>query len=52
MNKTTKCTFGELYEATQKKASYIKSLGHNYIEIWESDWKTKTKELNKIWNSL
>jgi hypothetical protein len=38
-NKTVSKTFGELYENTLRKKEYILSLGFNYIEMWESDFK-------------
>jgi hypothetical protein len=37
-NKTTKCTFGELYKSTISKAQQIIDMGFNLITIWESDW--------------
>ena len=37
-NKTTNCTFGELYKKTQKKKQTCIKLGYNYVEIWESQW--------------
>lgn len=30
--------FGELYKETLEKERIIKSLGYNYISIWESEW--------------
>ena len=38
INKTTNCSFGELYQKTLEKENYIKNLGFNLITIWESDW--------------
>ena len=38
INKTTKCSFGELYQKTIDKENYIKNMGFNLITIWESDW--------------
>jgi hypothetical protein len=38
INKTTKCTFGELYQNTLNKEQQIRDLGFNLITIWESDW--------------
>jgi len=37
-NKTTHCTFGELYKKTQEKKKRCIELGYKYVEIWESDW--------------
>jgi hypothetical protein len=37
-NKTTKCTFGELYKSTISKEQQIIDMGFNLITIWESDW--------------
>ena len=37
-NKTTKCSFGELYQQTLKREQYIRDMGFNLITIWESDW--------------
>jgi hypothetical protein len=37
-NKTTKCTFGELYQSTISKEQQIRDMGFNLITIWESDW--------------
>jgi hypothetical protein len=44
-NKTTKCTFGELYQKTLDKEQIIKDLGYNLVIMWEYDW-------NKINNSI
>ena len=38
-NKTTKCSFGELYQKTVKKEELIKICGFNLITCWEYDWK-------------
>ena len=38
INKTTNCSFGELYQNTLKKEQKIKECGFNLITIWESDW--------------
>jgi hypothetical protein len=37
-NKTTKCTFGELYQITINKEQKIRDKGFNLITIWENDW--------------
>jgi hypothetical protein len=44
-NKTTQCTFGELYQKTLDKEKIIKDLGYNLVIIWEYDW-------NKMNNSI
>ena len=37
-NKTTKCSYGELYRRTLEKKETLINLGYNYIEMWESDF--------------
>jgi predicted nucleic-acid-binding Zn-ribbon protein len=37
-NKTTKCTFGELYQKTLDKEQQIKDMGFNLVTMWENDW--------------
>lgn len=37
-NKTTSCTFGELYQKTLKKEQIIKDLGYNLVVMWESEY--------------
>ena len=44
-NKTTKCTFGDLYQKTLEREQQIKDLGYNLVVMWEYDW-------NKINNSI
>jgi hypothetical protein len=39
INPSTKSTYGNLYNNTLKKRNLCRSLGYNYIEIWESEWK-------------
>lgn len=39
INKTKKCTFGELYNNTRIKRKICESLNYRYIEIWENSWK-------------
>jgi len=41
-------TYGELYENTLQKTEYIKKMGYNIIEIWESDWKVFIKHVKNI----
>lgn len=43
INKTTKCTFGELYQKTITKELAIKEMGFNLIVMWESDWNKINK---------
>ena len=38
INKTTKCTMGELYERTNIRKNKCMELGYRYVEIWESQW--------------
>ena len=38
INPTTKKTFEELYNKTQKKKEYCINQGYKYIEIWECEW--------------
>jgi len=42
-NKTTKCTFGELYKKTLEREQMIKNLGYNLVIIWENDWRKINK---------
>jgi len=44
INKTTKCSFGELHKRTQEKKDTLISLGYNYIEMWESDFNSTFKK--------
>ena len=44
-NKTTKCTFGDLYEKTIKREKEIKDLGYNLVVIWEYDWNKINKSI-------
>lgn len=37
-NKTTNCTFGELYKKTQEKKQTCIELGYKYVEMGESQW--------------
>jgi hypothetical protein len=38
INKTTKKTFGEMYNATMQKKEILEELGYNYVCIWESEF--------------
>jgi hypothetical protein len=48
INKTTHCTFGELYQKTLDKEILIKSMGYNLVTIWESDWIRLNKFVKQI----
>jgi hypothetical protein len=48
MNKTTHCTFGELYQKTLDKEDLIKSLGYNLVVMWEYDWIKMNKCIKRI----
>jgi len=45
LNKTTKCTFGDLYEKTIKREKEIKDMGYNLVVIWESGWNKINKSI-------
>lgn len=45
INPTSGITYGELYQKTLLKEKKIRELGYNYIEMWESEWLTKRKDL-------
>jgi hypothetical protein len=47
-NKTTKCTYGELYDNTCKRESEIRGLGYNLVVIWESDWIRINNAIRKL----
>ena len=47
-NKSTKCTYGELYDNTCKRESEIRGLGYNLVVIWESDWKRINNAIRKL----
>ena len=48
INKTTKCTHGELYENTCKRESEIRELGYNLVVIWESDLLRINNAIRKL----
>ena len=48
LNKTTKCTHGELYQKTLQKEEDIRRLGYNLITMWESDWMRITNSIRKF----
>jgi hypothetical protein len=41
-------TYGELYNKTLERRQKIISLGFNYEEIWENDWKKTIRLITKI----
>jgi Zn finger protein HypA/HybF involved in hydrogenase expression len=45
MNKTTKCTFKELYDKTQETDQLIRESGYNLVVIWEKDWRQLTTKM-------
>ena len=47
-NKSTKCTYGELYDNTCKRESEIRGLGYNLVVIWESDWIQINNAIRKL----
>jgi hypothetical protein len=38
LNRVTKCTFNQLYNATMTREDTIRNLGYNVVSIWEYDW--------------
>jgi hypothetical protein len=38
INKSTKTTFGELYQRTIEKERMLKQMGFNVVSVWEKDW--------------
>lgn len=38
INKSTKTTFGELYQRTIEKEKMLKQMGFNVVSVWEKDW--------------
>jgi signal peptidase I len=47
-NKTTDCTFGELYEKTLEREKMIKDLGYNLVVMWEYDWNKINKSIKTL----
>ena len=47
-NKTTNCTFGDLYQKTLEREQQIKDLGYNLVVMWEYDWNIINKSIRKI----
>lgn len=39
LNKSTGCSFGELYDRTMQREGRIKDAGYNLVTIWESDFE-------------
>ena len=48
MNKSSKKTFGELYEQTMKRENEIRALGYNLVVMWESDWLRLNRCVRKV----
>ena len=48
INKTTDCTFGELYKNTLEREQIIKELGYNLVIMWENDWKKINKSIKYL----
>ena len=48
INKTTKCSFEELYSKTIKKAQHCRDNGYHYSEIWECQWRRGIKAVRSI----
>ena len=44
-NKTTNCTFGELYDKTLEKELKIYELGYKLITIWDYEWDNVKKSV-------
>lgn len=48
LNKTKKCTHGELHQKTLKKEEDIRRLGYNLVTMWESDWMRLNNSIRKF----
>ena len=48
INKSSKKTFGELYEQTLKRENEIRTLGYNVVVMWESDWLRLNRCVRKL----
>lgn len=48
INPMTKTTYGDLYEKTIKKKTFLLQEGYTYIECWESDWDKAIRLLRRI----
>ena len=48
INKSSKKTFGELYEQTLKRENEIRTLGYNLVVMWESDWLRLNRYVRKL----
>ena len=54
INKSTRTTFGELYEKTLEKQRFCEETGYNYVSIWESEWiraKLAVIKLQQKWKN-
>jgi hypothetical protein len=47
-NKTTSCTYGELYKKTLEQEQQIKELGYNLVVMWENDWNRINKSIRTL----
>ena len=47
-NKTTNCTFGDLYQKTLEREQQIKDLCYNLVVMWEYDWNIINKSIKKL----
>ena len=52
INKTTDCTFGELYKNTLEREQHIKDLGYNLVIMWENDWNKINKSIKCLQQKL
>jgi len=48
INRRTNTTYLELYNETNDKKEIILSLGYNYVQIWENDWKKFIKTVVNV----
>jgi predicted nucleic-acid-binding Zn-ribbon protein len=51
-NKTTNCSYGELYEKTIIKEKMIKEFGYNLVVMWEYDWDKINKSIKFLQNKF
>jgi hypothetical protein len=52
INKTTQCTFGELYKNTLEREKIIKDIGYNLVIMWETDWNKINKSIKCLQQKL
>jgi len=48
INKSTKTTFGELYQNTLEREQQIRDLGYNLVIMWEHDWNKINKSIRVL----